>query len=426
MTTLPDSSAQQKEPDPAASAVHLCLLLGRILFSFGATTQRVQDSIVCLARYLGCEVEILVSHDALLITVNQGPTFRTRIDAAHGIAGLNLLGLVQVSGFLRGLSHSQPSPADVEEELCLIRDTPLLHGVVAQTLAAGCAGAGFCIVNGGDPASWAGSFIAAAFIFAIRRPLAAWKFNFHLTLFTIALAGSLLASLLARLTQTATPAVALVAPVLFLVPGSFLINGGIDVVRNHVTVGIARVGFTVAALVALCLGVGLTVRLLPVQVSPPFSMPGNWQIVVVSVASALAAAALACLSNGGPFLMALCAVGGLIGRLVRALVTLGGLDLITATLIGVLCSSLVVTFIAERLRWPAVVACVMAALPMVPGYFAVAGLHALLLFAGANDPDSAQVSVALQALARALFISIALVVGVIGPVVILQRAKERV
>ena len=124
--------------------------------------------------------------------------------------------------------------------------------------------------------------------------------------------------------------------------------------------------------------------------------------------------------------MALCAVGGLIGRLVRALVTLGGLDLITATLIGVLCSSLVVTFIAERLRWPAVVACVMAALPMVPGYFAVAGLHALLLFAGANDPDSAQVSVALQALARALFISIALVVGVIGPVVILQRAKERV
>ena len=77
MTTLPDSSAQQKEPDPAASAVHLCLLLGRILFSFGATTQRVQDSIVCLARYLGCEVEILVSHDALLITVNQGPTFRT-------------------------------------------------------------------------------------------------------------------------------------------------------------------------------------------------------------------------------------------------------------------------------------------------------------------------------------------------------------
>ena len=99
MTTLPDSSAQQKEPVPAASAVHLCLLLGRILFNFGATTQRVQDSIVCLARYLGCEVEILVSHDALLITVNQGPTFRTRIDAAHGIAGLNLLGLVQVSGF---------------------------------------------------------------------------------------------------------------------------------------------------------------------------------------------------------------------------------------------------------------------------------------------------------------------------------------
>jgi uncharacterized membrane protein YjjB (DUF3815 family) len=82
--------------------------------------------------------------------------------------------------------------------------------------------------------------------------------------------------------------------------------------------------------------------------------------------------------------------------------------------------------VAERLRWPAVVASVIAALPMVPGYFAIAGLHALLSFAAANTADPAQLSVGLQALARALFISIALVVGVIGPVILLQRDKERV
>ena len=100
--------------------------------------------------------------------------------------------------------------------------------------------------------------------------------------------------------------------------------------------------------------------------------------------------------------------------------------MITASLIGVLCSTLVVTFVADRLRWPAVIASVMAALPMVPGYFAIGGIQQLMSFAAAIHGDPAQLSAGLQALARALFISIALVVGIIGAVVTLQRDKERI
>jgi uncharacterized membrane protein YjjB (DUF3815 family) len=124
--------------------------------------------------------------------------------------------------------------------------------------------------------------------------------------------------------------------------------------------------------------------------------------------------------------MALCALGGLIGRLIRALVILAGLDLINASLLGALCSSLIVIFIADRLRWPAVPASVMAVLPMVPGYFAINGLHALLSFAASTTADPAQLASGLHALALAHFISIAVVIGVIGPVIILQRERERV
>jgi uncharacterized membrane protein YjjB (DUF3815 family) len=148
--------------------------------------------------------------------------------------------------------------------------------------------------------------------------------------------------------------------------------------------------------------------------------------LLVSVAGALAAGALACLNNAGLPLIALCALGGLTGRLVRALLTRGGLDLISGSLIAVLCSTLVVGFIAERLRWPSVFAAVMAALPMVPGYFAIAGLYSLLTFAAAHTPDPVQLSVGVQAFGRAVFISVALVIGVIGPVIILQRQKERI
>ena len=68
----------------------------------------------------------------------------------------------------------------------------------------------------------------------------------------------------------------------------------------------------------------------------------------------------------------------------------------------------------------------MAALPMVPGYFAIAGLESLLHFAGADAADPDGLARGIQAVARALFISVALVVGVIGPVTILQRGRERV
>ena len=414
----------QHDESAALSPLDLCVQLGRLLFRFGATAQRIQDCIGYLARHLGCKVDMLVSYDALLITVNDGATLRTRIASSHGLAGLNLLGLVRINEWLRDLSCSQSSPAELQRTLSAIRDTPPSHRVTAQALAAGCAGAGFCIVNGGDPVSWVCSFVAAGFIFTLRRPLAARKLNVHLTLFAIALAGSLLAGVLGRITHTTTPAIALMAPLLFLVPGVPLITGGIDIVRNHVTIGLARLGFTLAVLVALCLGVALTIPLLPSRISPPFSPPGPWEILLVSVAGALAAGALACLNNGDLPLMALCAAGGLTGRLVRGLLNSSGLDLITASLLGVVCSTLLIMFIAKRLRWPAMVAAGVAALPMVPGYFAIDGLHSILSFSAAHAADPAQLSVGLHALSQALFISIALVVGVIGPATILPYDTE--
>ena len=426
MTANPDSVALHREPVPVAGVVRVCLLLGRILFGFGATAQRIQDSVACLARHLGCSVEILVSYDALLLTVSDGETFRTRVDSSRSVAGLNLLGLARVSRLLRGLPPSQTNPGEIEQALCAIRDTPPVNRVVGQVFAAGGTGVGFCILNGGDPASWGCGFVAAAVVFVIRRRLAARHFSVHVALFVAAFAGSFLAGLLARITPTATPAVALVGPILFLVPGVPLINGGIDVIRNHVTIGMARVGFAGAVVLTLCLATSLTVRLLPVSVNPPFSLPGAGGPILYSFAGMLAAGAMAWLNNGHFGLIGLCALGGLIGRLVRALMTLGGLDLITASLIGALCSTLVVSFVAERFRWPAVVASVIAALPMVPGYFAIAGLHALLSFASSDGADPAQLASGLQALARALFISIALVVGVIAPLVVLQRETKRV
>jgi uncharacterized membrane protein YjjP (DUF1212 family) len=426
MNAVPEKSAPGDPTVEAPDAVRLCLLLGQTLFTFGATARRIEDSVAWLARYLGCKVNMLVSYDAFLVTVDDGRSFQTRIDSSRRVAGLNLLGLAKVSSWLRGLKPPRSDSRDLEQALCAIRDSAPSHGAGLQALAAGFAGAAFCLVNGGDPVSCLGSFFVAEAVFLLRGLLTRGNFNIHLTFFTVAFAGSLLAALLARLSHTSTFAIALVTPVLFLVPGAPMINGGIDVIRNHVTLGIARVGYTLAVVVALSFGVGLTITLLSPRMSPPYSMSHSWELTLFALSGALAAGSLAFLNNSGPGLMGLCALGGLLGRLVRSLASLAGLDLIPACLVGVLFSTLVVGYIADRFRWPAVVASVMAALPMVPGYFAIAGLHSLLSYAESSSADPAQLSIGLHALMRAVFISLALVVGVIGPVTILQRDTERV
>lgn len=421
---MADDTAKVPDHPPEADPASLCVLLGRTLFNFGATTQRIHDSVAFLARHLGCKADMLLSYDALLITVNDGETLRTRIDSSSRLAGLNLLGLVKISQWLRSLPELRPGRAQLERELIVIRDQPLNHRLMTQAFAAACAGAAFCIVNGGDPVSWISSAAGSALIFAARRKMIARKFNIYVAIFASALAGSVVSGFLGRMLNTRTPAITLIAPLLFMVPGVPLITGGIDIIRNHVTIGVARIGFALAVLIALCLGVGMTLPILRLSSDPPFLLPPAWQILLVSAAGALAAGALACLNNGGPSLIALCALGGLIARLVRAVANTGGLDVITASLIGVICSTLIIGFIAERLRWPAIVATVMAALPMVPGYFAIDGLHTTLLFATAGSPDPTELITGFQSLWRALFISVALVVGVVGPIAVLQRDKE--
>src|SRR5262245_9106249 len=90
-------------------SVDICVLLGRILFNFGATAERIQQSVAYLARHLGCKVEMLISYDALLMAVDDGTKVRTRIESSQRAASLNLIGLARVGDWLQQLPHSGSS-----------------------------------------------------------------------------------------------------------------------------------------------------------------------------------------------------------------------------------------------------------------------------------------------------------------------------
>ena len=58
-------------PEPASleEVSHLALSVGRILFQNNADTEAVENSVQRFAKAFGCEAHLLVTYEALLLTV---------------------------------------------------------------------------------------------------------------------------------------------------------------------------------------------------------------------------------------------------------------------------------------------------------------------------------------------------------------------
>jgi uncharacterized membrane protein YjjP (DUF1212 family) len=63
----------------AEEAAHLSLELGRLLLTNGADTEQVHDSVARLAAALDFQAHLIISHEALLVTVDVKKTWHTRV-----------------------------------------------------------------------------------------------------------------------------------------------------------------------------------------------------------------------------------------------------------------------------------------------------------------------------------------------------------
>jgi len=68
-------------PDAAQveEIAHLSLLVGRLLLLNGADTAQVEAAVARFAAAFGCEAHLMVSYEALLLTIVAGDHFRTKI-----------------------------------------------------------------------------------------------------------------------------------------------------------------------------------------------------------------------------------------------------------------------------------------------------------------------------------------------------------
>ena len=265
IVTLPDPGADAPLPAPASlsSMVDLLVQTGSLLLQHGADAGRVEASLQQMEAGLGIErIDVVVMSKTLLLTATRQDAHHTRV-ARVPIVGVNMNSLNEVEQLLGLFQRGRVTPGQLAVILEQIAILPhhYSHGMIVA--ATGLACAAFCRLFGGDWAALAITGVASAVAAWVRMELNRRQVNYFLVVLITALVASLLASSALWISQT--PQSALTAAVLLLVPGVPLINASVDILRGHISAGLARATTSLVVFLGIALGLGIVVWLLQVE-----------------------------------------------------------------------------------------------------------------------------------------------------------------
>lgn len=180
-----------------------------------------------------------------------------------GPIGVNLARGAEVAALGRRAAKGQLAPADLGSELTRIMNLPAPYSRNVMIAGAACAGAAFSQLPGGDWGSLAIAFVAAGVGQFLRSLLQARKMAVAPVTLTCAALSACIGSAGLRLDLSQTAPAALLASVIYLVPGLPLINGFIDVASHkHLVVGMERIANATFLFLVIAIALAMAVLLL--------------------------------------------------------------------------------------------------------------------------------------------------------------------
>ena len=148
---------------------------------------------------------------------------------------------------LRGL-------AEARAELEAVQHRRPEYGRWLVVVALGLTAASLSRLFGGDWPTFAVTWVAGAAGTWLRQELGRRHLNPIVIPFAAASLSGIIGGGAVLLGASATPSLCLVAPGMIIVPGVPLINGVQDMIGNHMTLGISRLGFAFLVTTAIALG----------------------------------------------------------------------------------------------------------------------------------------------------------------------------
>ena len=390
--TPPDGRATAPvEPDATQvdEIAHLSLQVGRLLLLNGADTEQVEAAVTRFAAAFGCEAHLMVSYEALLLTVVAGGHFRTKI--GHRVPAMNvgMMTLEAVNRLVDDVEHGRHGLTQARATLAAIEHPPPAYTRWLVVVALGLTAASLSRLFGGDWPTFGVTWLAGAAGTWLRQELGLRHFNPIATAFAAACISGIIGGIGVLFGASGTPALCLVAPGMIIVPGVPLINGVQDMIRNHVTLGISRLGF--AGLITIAIAFGLFVATVitgvTIPVEPPTVAIG---VPEDAVFSALAAIGYALLFNVPTRMAWACVVCGVASHTTRTLGVHLGVDIISGSLIGALIVGFLAQGFARYFHAPSAAFAFPGVVAMVPGAYAFrAVISSLQIVHGAATPQLA-------------------------------------
>ena len=409
------------ERAPAEEVAHLALLVGRLLLLNGSDTAEVEEAVERFAEAFGGEAHILVTYEALTVTLALDGQFRTKV--GHRVPAINVdLGAVgAVNRVLAAVAGGKHDLACVRAALEAIERQPPAYGRWVVVAAMGLTTASLARLFGADWATMWVVWIAGSAGLWLRQELGRRGFNPVFIPFAAAVTSGGIGGLGVLLGSGAPPSLCLVAPGMVIVPGVPLINGVQDMIRNHMGMGLARLGF--AGLVTVAIAFGLYGAMLITGVRIPVDAPvTTLPVAEDALFSALAAVGYVTLFSVPARMAWACVVCGIAGHALRTLAMHQGVDIVAATLVGALAVGFLAQLLARRLAASAVAFAFPGVVAMVPGSFAFRAVVGSLQIAAAGA--AAAPTLVAETLSLGLssaLMAAAIAVGIAAPLLVLPE-----
>ncbi|WP_282296311.1 threonine/serine exporter family protein [Stenotrophomonas sp. PS02289] len=357
---------------PIDDAARVLLRLSRLLLAAGAGSCHVQDRVGSLAATWGMSATLFVSAERLLLMLDDGGRYRTRIGHHIGDRGMDADRLFALDALCREVEALRRGPDDVAAALDAIELRKRRYSTTWVTLCVGITAAALARLFGAEWCVAAATLAAGVLNRMVLRRLLSARFAPVLAAGAAASVSSLFAVLLLR-GAGADPALALVAMGMVLVPGVALLNGFRDLVQGAAAFAIARLASAATVVVGIAAGLAIAGSLAGITLgpyAPPAHLPPAEDIAL----SAAAALGFAAMFNAPLRAIAPIVLCGALAHGLRSMLMDTGLDLGMSTFIAALAGAQVAIWIARSMHAPWIAFAFPAVVALVPGSYAFRGL----------------------------------------------------
>ncbi len=401
------------------------LELGRRLFMAGAPGQRILDSISFLNEKLhGGRLHVFLGFEAMVITLEHGAERRVAMCDYPMPIAMNANAIEVISRYLHSLPDGK-APVSVIHDL---EKLPFMHhGNTVLTYAAIIL---FTVIfgyfNRADAFGLLIIGIAVLVAVLVRELVYHRGHGYYITVLATTLVATVTAALLSRLIPTSTPLISLIIPCVFIIPGFQLINGGWEILRNHLHIGIPRLMVFLNVLAIMTVGL-LAVLLIytPGTNNPAFTFPFLWVLTIDTILGGVTALCICTIMNAPDRAILVCFLCGAAGRFIRTNIVAAGGDIY----LGVFCGTLVISVIAlvccSHWQLPVVLPLVAASLQFIPGYYIITSLQGMARIISMGQSVSyGVVASTISTGLLSLFIAVSIVMGTLLPLLIFSRDRQ--